>query len=477
MRQAFELNVRTWRAERSAELGRPATLDDLGYEFLDHLVEDGFNWLYLLGVWRTGERSRRIAQEDEAARAYLQGLLPDLSPADVAAPPDAISGYVVCESLGGDAALARLRTRARECGLSLMLDFVPNHVGLDHPWLIEHPEYFIQGDEHRLRQQGDSYVQEGGRVFAHGRDPNFAPWRHTVQLDYSNPAVHEAMLDQAALVASHCDGLKVDEAMLVLDDVFAGTWGRSMQPFWPRCVAQVRASHPGTLFLAEVYWNLEYRLQQDGFDFTFDKILYDRLTGEDAESVRAHLRASLDYQKHCVRFLENEDEQRAAARWGDPDRYRAALFVAGMVPGMLLCHNGQEDGRRIHAPLCCLRRASEEGSAPHRRAYRDLMHLLAEPARHDGVWRLLEPWGEARSLVGFLWTLPSHHQLVVVVNLSRFPVQGAVDPGLLAERDCQFTDCLNGQAPFQADADQLRRQGLAVRLPAWGTAAWRVIGR
>jgi hypothetical protein len=282
------------------------------------------------------------------------------------------------------------------------------------------------------------------------------------------------MMQVASSIAARCDGLRCDLAMLLLKDVFENTWKRPMPPFWRRCLDRVRAEHPGTLFMAEVYWNREYELQQAGFDFTFDKILYDRLLSGEAESIRAHLRATRDYQKHCVRFLENHAEQRAATRFTSPDHHRGALFICGMVPGLLLCHHGQEDGRRLHASIHASRRPTEDGSPAHRDAYRDLMHLLCEPARQNGTWSLLEPRGGG-PFVACLWTLQGHHALVLVVNASWSHASGAIDAGPLAERDCQLQHCFDGGAPIQMKADALRGGGLPVSLPAWGATAWRVM--
>lgn len=475
MQQLYELNVRTWRTERSFELGRPATLDDLSDDFLDQLVEHGFTWLYLIGVWPTGPLSRAVSQQDQHLRAYLGGVLPNFCDDDICGSPFMPESYAADAALGGDAALARLRERARGAGISLMLDFIPNHIGLDHVWLRDHPDYCIQGDDGRMAAQPDAWCRLHGRVFAHGRDPFFAPWRSSVQLDYSNPRLQEAMMQVASSIAARCDGLRCDLAMLLLKDVFENTWKRPMQPFWRKCLDRVRAEHPGTLFMAEVYWNREYELQQAGFDFTFDKILYDRLLSGDAESIRGHLRATRDYQIHCVRFLENHAEQRAAARFTSPDHHRGALFITGMVPGLLLCNHGQEDGRRLHASNHASRRPPEEGSAPHREAYRDLMHLLSEPARQNGTWQLLEPFAPDSPLVACLWSLQGHHSLVLVVNAGWQHAGGAVQAGPLTDRDCQLQHCFGGGAAIQMKADALRSGGLPVSLPPWGATAWRVM--
>jgi hypothetical protein len=475
MQQLYELNARTWATERSVELGRPATLDDLPDAFLDDLADHGFTWLYLMGVWPSGPRARAASLSDAPLRHYLGSVLPTLRDDDIIGPPTSPAGYDADPALGGNEALARLRDRARSCGLSLMLDFIPNHVGLDHPWLIEQPTLFIRGSREDLRRSPDAFIEIGEHVFAHGRDPFFAPWRGTVQLDYANPAVHDAMTEVAIGIAARCDGLRCDVAMLQLPDVFQGTWGRAMPAFWRGCLDRVRAQHPGTLFMAEVYWNREYELQQAGFDFTYDKILYDRLLSGDAESIRSHLRAATDYQAHSVRFLENHEEQRAAARFPNPDHHRGALFIAGMVPGMFLSHYGQEDGRALHSSLHARCRPPEQGSDEHRRAYRDLLRLLGEPARQDGQWRLLEPRGGA-PLIACLWSVSAYHSLLVVVNAGWSECHGAIDVGELAGgRDCSFQDVFNGGTPFLVESRRLQEQGLPVELPAWGTLAYRVM--
>ncbi|MEK7412996.1 MAG: alpha-amylase family glycosyl hydrolase [Planctomycetota bacterium] len=474
MQQLYELNVRTWTNERSTELGRTATLDDLPDSWLEHLAEHGFTWLYLLGVWPCGVLTRAVSLADVPLRQYLVSVLPGASDADVIGSPLAPSSSQCDAILGGDEALERLRERARSFGLSLMLDFIPNHVGLDHPWVIEHPELFVRGDEQVIARDPSAWVRLNGSIFAHGRDPFFAPWQNTVQFDYANPAVHDAVIAMAADVAARCDGLRCDVAMLLLPDVFQSTWQRPMRSFWKRCLDEVRALHPGTLFMAEVYWNREYELQQAGFDFTYDKILYDRLLSGDPESIKGHLRANLDYQMHCVRFMENHEEQRAAARFPNPSHHRGALFITGMVPGMLLCHYGQEDGRSLHSSLHARRRPPEAGSDAHRNAYRDLLLLLGEPARQDGTWSMVEA-RDCPSIIGLLWTLQSHHSLLVVINISWNPAVGNLNLGPLAQRDCQIQDVFKSIPPRLLDGTSLRERGLPIELPACGTAAYRIL--
>jgi glycosidase len=152
-----------------------------------------------------------------------------------------------------------------------MLDFVPNHMGLDHPWVEEHPEYFIAGTEFDLARAPQNYTwvkrKRGDLLLAYGRDPYFAGWPDTLQLNYGNPATQVAMIGELRRIAGQCDGVRCDMAMLVLPDVFERTWGIRAEPFWPTAIAAVRQKHPNFLFMAEVYWDLEWTMQRQGFNY------------------------------------------------------------------------------------------------------------------------------------------------------------------------------------------------------------------
>src|SRR5439155_23688308 len=277
----YQINTRVWLTQLSWTLGRAATLDDIPELELDRIAGMGFDWVWPLSVWQTGPAGRKVSRETAGWRREFEETLPDLAEDDIAGSGFAIVGYTVGPTMGGDAALARFRHRLKERGLGLMLDFVPNHTALDHPWVEEHPEYFVGGsDLDRARAPGNySWIHLAGddRLLAHGRDPYFPGWPDTLQLDYGNPATQDAMIAVLEKVAERCDGVRCDMAMLVLPEVFERTWGRKTEAFWPRATRHVRERFPGFRFMAEVYWNLEWTLQKQGFDYTYDKRLYDRL--------------------------------------------------------------------------------------------------------------------------------------------------------------------------------------------------------
>jgi hypothetical protein len=373
----FQINTRVRLAELTNVLGRPATLDDISDEESDRLAGEGFDLVWFLGVWQTGEAARRVSVSNPVWWEEYQRVLPDLQETDISGSCFAVRDYHVHKDFGGDEALARLRERLSERGLRLILDFVPNHLAPDHPWVDDHPDFFVQASEEMLAGQPQNFrrmdTSRGSRVLAYGRDPYFDGWPDTLQLNYGNPLLQEALLGELQRIASQCDGLRCDMAMLVLPEIFEKTWGIRADPFWPRVTEIVHNDQPNFLFLAEVYWGLEWTLQQQGFDYTYDKRLYDRLVQGNARMVREHLCAGLDFQNHLARFLENHDEPRAAATFST-DVHRAAAVITYFTPGMCFFHQGQREGKRVRIPMHLGRGPYEELDAPITAFYDSLLH-------------------------------------------------------------------------------------------------------
>jgi len=480
----FQVNTRVRLAELAETLGRPATLDDVPEGELDALAADGFDLVWFLGVWQTGDAARRVSVSNpEWVREYHR-VLPDFREGDVCGSCFAVRDYHVHADFGGDAALARLRERLRQRGLRLILDFVPNHVAPDHPWVDEHPEWFVAGSEDLLAAQPQNYCRvttgDGDRVLAYGRDPYFAGWPDTLQLNYGNPELQEALLGELGRIAGQCDGVRCDMAMLVLPEVFERTWGIAAPPFWPRATAAVKRDAPSFLFLAEVYWDLEWTLQQQGFDSTYDKRLYDRLERRDPRAVREHLLAGLDFQDRLARFLENHDEPRAAATfpW---EVHRAAAVVTFFTPGLRFIHQGQREGKRVRIPVH-LGRGPDETPDPEVVAfYAQLLDCLRDPAFRDGSWQLLEPrpaWDGNRtwdSFVAFCWTGPGQRRRLVAVNYSDHRAQCYLAlpwPDLCGGR-WTLKDWLS-PAVYERNGDDLAQQGLYLDLPEWGYHVFEV---
>ena len=474
----YQINTRVWLTELSRALGRPATLDDIPDAELDRLARMGFDWIWLLSVWETGPAGQRASRANPEWRREFQDTLPDLREDDIAGSGFAITGYRVHDRLGGEEALARLRERLRGRSLRLLLDFVPNHTGIDHPWVDEHPEYYIQGTAQDLAHAPQNFTRVtragGDLVLAHGRDPYFPGWPDTLQLDYANPATQDAMISQLAKIAAQCDGVRCDMAMLVLPDVFERTWGRRAPLFWPDAIRRVREDVPRFCFMAEVYWDLEWTMQQQGFDYAYDKRLYDRLRDGDAVPVRQHLQAGLDYQNKLARFMENHDEPRAAAAF-TPGMHEAAAVITYLSPGLRFFHHGQFEGRRKRISPHLVRAPIEAPDGALQQFYDRLLAVLRHPTVRDGDWQLLEstPAWEGNwtsdCFVAWLWTGTAGDRWLVAVNYAANQSQCYVRLPQLDHGHgvLHFEDQMGGGG-FDRDQNDLDARGLYVDLPAWG---------
>jgi Alpha amylase, catalytic domain len=480
----FQINTRVRLSELSAGLGRRATLDDLPDSGIDALADRGFDVVWFLGVWQTGEAARQVSASNPEWLAEYQRVLPDCRPEDVVGSPFAVRDYHVHTDFGGDEALARLRARLAARGLRLMLDFVPNHVAPDHPWVDEHPDFFIDGTEDQLVAQPLNWrrieTAGGERILAFGRDPYFAGWPDTLQLNYGSPALHTAMLAELQRIATQCDAVRCDMAMLVLPDVFQRTWGVDSAPFWPGTTAAVKASHPDFLFMAEVYWGLEWVLQQQGFDYTYDKRLYDRLREGHAGPVREHLYAGLDFQDHLARFLENHDEPRAAATF-PVEVHKAAAAVTFFAPGLRFIHQGQREGRQVRIPMHLGRGPNESTDAELAVFYDRLLACLEHPAFRDGEWRLLDArpaWdgnGSNDDFICYAWTGPADERRLVVVNYADHHSQCRLTLPWsdIAGRQWLLKDALGAES-YRRDGSDIEQGGLYLDLAPWGYNVFEV---
>jgi glycosidase len=473
----FQINTRVWLTELSRGLGRVATLDDISDAELDRLAKLGFDWIWMLSVWQTGPAGRRVSRNSPEWRKEFKETLPDLQEEDIGGSGFAITSYTVAQQLGGDPAMARLRDRLRRRDLRLMLDFVPNHTAPDHSWIETHPDYYVSGSEGDLQRAPQNYTRvrnAADRIFAHGRDPYFPGWPDTLQLDYSNPSTQEAMIAELLKIAGQCDGVRCDMAMLVLPEVFERTWGRRSDLFWPRATRRVRESVPGFCFMAEVYWDLEWTLLQQGFDYAYDKRLYDRLRERHARPVREHFHAGLDYQDHLSRFLENHDEPRAAATF-DGKIHEAAAVVTFLSPGLRFLHQGQFEGRKKRISPHLVRAPFEAVDYGLKQFYDRLLSVLRLRAVREGEWRLLEcrpAWdgnSTSDSFLVFAWRGPQNEPLLVTVNYSESQGQCYVKLPFkeFAGRLARFND-LMGPARYDRSGSDVISSGLYLDLPPWG---------
>jgi hypothetical protein len=472
----YEINTWIWLFELSQKYGKNVDLSSVPSAEWDAIAACGFDSVWFMGVWERSPAGIAIANQNKGLLDDFRRALPGFRPEDNVGSPYCVRRYVVDRHLGGPEGLAIARRELSTRGMNLVLDFVPNHVAPDHPWVAEHPEYFIRGNAEDAKNDPSSYLGLRGTVFACGRDPYFPAWPDVLQLNAFEPGLRRAVIETISSIAQQCDGIRCDMAMLFLNAIFERTWGGRAGPrpsaeYWVDVISAIKNRHPGFLFIAEAYWDLEWELQQRGFDFCYDKKLYDRLEHSNAENIRLHLCADLAYQGRLLRFIENHDEPRAAATFS-PAKQRAVALTTATLPGIKLFHEGQFEGRKVRPPVFLGRRPDEPVDQDLHGFYVKLLKAINRPVFREGEWSLCDRTGwpdnaSFQNLVAWTW-LKDDERCLVVVNLSDRPVQTQVqvrwaDAG---GGKWHLIDVLSG-ATYERDGDGMLSPGLYVELAPW----------
>ncbi len=473
----YEINTFVWLNDLSRRHNRPISLWNVPVKEWDALLSCGVDAVWLMGVWERSPAGSRIARKLQTLTDACLKTLPDFRPGDVVGSPYCVHRYIVDDRLGGTEGLAVAREMLGRCGVRLILDFVPNHTAIDHPWISRHPEYYIQGTREDLEEFPAAYFESGGKVFARGRDPFFPPWEDTAQINAFSSGLRRAYVETLIDIAGQCDGVRCDMAMLLMGNVFEGTWGTRAGPrppaeLWEEMFKTLREASPDFLFMAEVYWDLEPELLKQGFDYCYDKILYDLLVSGNAGNIRRHLKADPGYQGKLVRFIENHDEPRAAAIFS-PDKLSAAAVAFSTLPGVKLLHDGQLEGRKVKLPVQLGRRPAEVVDERLNLFYRRLLEDVESPVFRSGEWCLCHTSGwpdnlSYQNLIAWCWRKDDERRLVVI-NYSDARSQGRVrlpwedlGAGVWNLKEL-FSDSI-----YERDGRELIDPGLFVEFEPWG---------
>lgn len=478
----YEINTWAWLEELSERAGHTLKLCDVADEEWDALAQRGFDIVWLMGVWQRSAEARRIALEPTNTVAY-EGALPGWKQEDVVGSPYAVAQYTPDPRIGTWPDLDRVREKLHARGMALFLDFVGNHTALDHPWVHEHPEFYVQGSQQDFQKAPSDFFQAetaNGTVYiALARDPYFPPWRDAAQLNHFNLGLRAALINRLGIIAAHCDGVRCDMAMLQLNGIFAKVWAGLLNDtkvpeteFW----AEAHDRTPELILLAEAYWGTEQQLLDLGFDFVYDKEMYDAVRDAKVGDVRARLSAPVAYQSHLARFLENHDEQRAAVVFAG--RLAAVGTLMGTLPGMRFYFAGELEGLKIHLPIPLRMAAPElhrvllEAADPAAvEFFGKILCATNQDVFHHGTWALLPvtPEGDATAekLIVYEWRSEAAWK-IIVVNLSMGPAQGRVHLGDRVARDKEYalTDQLDG-VRYPRHGEELSGLGLFVRRDAF----------
>lgn len=366
-------------------------LDHVPDEELQLLAERGITGLWLIGLWERSVASRTIKRlrggYDAVASAY------------------SLKEYEIAEDLGGNSAYENLRDRAARFGLRLASDMVPNHMGIDSPWVIEHPDWFISRwespfpaysfngpdlsadsrveikiDDHYYDQSDAAvafrvrYHNDGStRYIYHGNDGTTFAWNDTAQLDYSKAHVREHVIQVILHVARLFPIIRFDAAMVLAKRHVQRLWfplpgaGGSIpsraenamsqedfdalmpHEFWREVVDRVAVEVPGTLLLAEAFWLLEsYFVRTLGMHRVYNSAFMNMLRDEENAKYRSYLKKTIEFDpdilKRYVNFMSNPDERTAIDQFGSEDKYFGVCTLLATLPGLPMFGHGQIEG-------------------------------------------------------------------------------------------------------------------------------------
>ncbi len=385
-------NTYVWMFQLSQKYGRPIThLDQIPDEELDQLARWGFTGLWFIGIWERSPASQRIKQmmgnPEAVASAY------------------SIFEYRIADDLGGEPALQNLRERAWRRGIRLTSDMVPNHMAIDSPWVIEHPDWFISLDhspfpsysfngpdfswdprvgifleEHYYTRTDAAVVFKrldrwtgDEKYIYHGNDGTSFPWNDTAQLNYLNPDVREAVIETILHVARQFPVIRFDAAMTLTKKHFQRLWfpepgtGGAIpsraehgmtkaefdalmpEEFWREVVDRVAVEAPNTLLLAEAFWLMEgYFVRTLGMHRVYNSAFMNMLRDEDNAKYRAVMKNTIEFDpeilKRYVNFMNNPDERTAIDQFGKGDKYFGVCTLMVTLPGLPMFGHGQIEG-------------------------------------------------------------------------------------------------------------------------------------
>lgn len=475
----YEINARVWLRRFNWKL------KDIPIKYFADLADKGITIVWFMGIWKTSTTVIDKCCFTNDLIASYDKALKDWKREDVIGSPYSIDDYEVNPEFGTWQDLLDLRTKLNECGIKLMLDFVPNHFSIDSKVLQTNPDIFLQVEDHFYWKDTFTFFKSEFNptlTFAHGRDPLFPAWQDTVQVNFYSEKAREYLCGILIKLADVCDGVRCDMAMLPLNNVFYNTWSgvlnktnlvKPSEEFWPSAIKKVKNKYSEFIFLAEAYWDLEWDLQQLGFDFTYDKRLVDRLASNDIQGVIAHLKADNEFQSKSVRFIENHDETRAVTNFGK-FKSLAAATVISTIQGMKFYYDGQFEGKKIKLPVQLGREPLEKCSNTASKYYSKLLNVVKEDAFTYGKWFLLNPITAGNgnktfeNFFAWQWTYENLKK-IVIINYSELTGQCRVKFDVPAGREIlMIYDQLNDRV-FERSCYEIRNSGLFIELKGFAS--------
>lgn len=482
----LEVNTRLWLNKFNTK-HKKAKITDVPDEYWKHLIDLGFQAVWFMGIWETlPHLASKYCFEDFLVDEYSKAL-PDWTEDDIIGSPYAINQYKIDNSIATEKEFLEFKKKLNKLGLLIILDFIPNHFHAESILIEKHPDIFLQGDENLYKYDKDTYYYYKDKIYAHGRDPFFPAWKDTIQVNYFNPEARKFMISQLEHISKFCNGVRCDMAMLVINNVFANTWTGALQnskytkpatEFWFEAIKLIKSINNEFVFIAEVYWNLEWDLQQLGFDYTYDKILLDRLCYDSPQKIIDHLKAEYSYQVKSLRYIENHDELRSLTKFGHNKAKAAAAIICTTLGGQLI-YEGQIEGKRVKLPIQLGREPYEQVDLDMKIFYEKLLQLTHDPTILYGDFQLLNAESIGYNdytninIISYIWNYNDHY-FWCIINFSDIPSKARIKADLHTDYASIVLNDIINDVSYIRDADEIRSIGLYVELKPYGMHLFKV---
>eukprot|EP01080_Neovahlkampfia_damariscottae_P010238 gene10238-2658_t len=436
------------------------------------LKADGVDIIWLMGLWKVGDYAL-CRGTDIKLREYYGKDYPDYSMEDIIGSPYAVVDYTVNPEIGTDQDVIDIRKKFNDMGLELMTDFVPNHSAVDCDYAKTHPEYFVLAPPSMKKPYNPHDFLPNG--IAYGKDPYSGGWIDTIQWNVWNPTAKLEIIKNIVKVASMSDHIRVDMAMLLINNIFDSTWGniikergwqRPSTEFWSDAISIVKQRFPKVKFTAEVYWDLERTLLDQGFDFVYDKSFYDILREGNTHKIKDRISHSnfLGQSSKCkhieffeILVIENHDEPRAVHNFHGVPRANAAAMISFLLPGMRFHHHGQWVGKKNRLVVQLKKGQNENDNQQAIDFYKKFLPISNHEVFKHGEWKICKTEGD---LLAWRFEYQNHKRLVVI-NYSH-NAHGAKITGVdnaSGSGKVKMNDLMTGRIT-EIDAEELRNQGI-----------------
>ena len=476
----LEISTRPYLYSLSEKYGRSITkFRDIPDQEFVNLAGGNYTHVWFMGVWALGPYGLNHDRTDPNLLASYAQVLPDYTVSDIIGTPYAVVSYDVNPELGSESDLVWLRQKLRAQGLLLVLDYAPNHTAIDSPWMTSNIDYYVRAPK------GTPTPYDSNVYFTNGVALGGDQWDHwsdTAQLNYWNMDLKKVRIAELKKVASLADAIRCDMAMLILNDCIEKDWStqlsswgykRPSTEFWADAISSVKASYPNTIFIAEAYWDMDEILMANGFDFIYGKDLLDDLASWDLSSIWSYIKNRSDKFSKTLSFIENHDEPRAVAKFGDWVKADSAAIVAFTLPGAKLLFDGETYGYKNKLDVHLRRAKSESKISQVTDFYDQLLDIISQDVFAKGDWTLIEGNTNKGQVVSWrysLFTKSGTSKRLVVVNFTE--VKAAADVvvadavGKNGGDSIDIKELFSG-AVYTRSASTMKTKGLTIVLDPW----------